>query len=547
MNIKTLIDSDEGSLMPLWAIGGMMVMISMFWVENTSFAILDKLKSVHITRAVARASLIDNGHSQSALDEIVRASGVDSFQYSQKFHYSSIEDLETNESSERLQELVSAKTNTLQIASVPFDTLNESLGLSNDLKITSLDNVVKVFHPLNIFLSVESTPENKYNVNRVAVPLYNALKRVIKDAPETRMNTIPYSYRVNSGGRCYTGIARGDDFSFIWWENAFKQEDLLTSYASQVTSAQNSLASANSSMNALKDKIDKLIKEQGEYTQGSDEYAELQKQIDEAKEQLTSIENSIPQLEANVANAQDRYNTQEKVVDELQASETYVKYLPLAKHYAKRYQNYRYFEDYTDPIANEGEFSMPEENYPSAALNMTTSPTVHDKLSVARNSYFGDTSTCPATAVSNNMTSAESVKSALNTIDYTGKDLLSLEGFLWAGRSALSANSSLTRNVVLIFISGKEDSIDPETLAGSQEACNTIKDIFSSGKVNKLLLIAPDAEAAQNYISMQCATRWGNDIGFILLDEYTDDFDKEIEARFIHYFSQESTSRNVNG
>lgn len=100
---------------------------------------------------------------------------------------------------------------------------------------------------------------------------------------------------------------------------------------------------------------------------------------------------------------------------------------------------------------------------------------------------------------------------------------------------------------MIMFISGKDDSIDPETLAGVQEACTTIKNTFSSGKVSKLVVVAPDADAADNYVALQCATSWNNDTGFIFLDNYVDDFDKEIETRFIHYFSRESTTRNVNG
>lgn len=547
MNLETIITSEEGSLMPLWAIGGTMVMISLFWVENSSFAFLDKMKNVHVSSAVARASLIDRGRSTASLNEIARASGTESIQVNQRFYDYSIEELEEAKDNERLQETVSAKTNMMQTTSVPFDTLNESLDFSTSLKLSTMDNTVKVLHPLNIHLIVESTPENKTNISKVSQPLVNALKRLASDAPDTRMNIVPYSYRVNVSGRCYTGIARGDDFSFVWWEEAFRQEDLLVTYSNQLNSAKNSLSSANSSMASLDKKIKDLQKEQADHLPGSAEYASLQSQIDTAKNQYSSTENSIPQLEENIANAQDRYDKQKKTVDELHESETYIKYLPLAKHYAKRYQNYRYFEDYTDEVANEGDFSMPEGSYKNAALNMTASTTLHSKLSVSRNNYFGDANTCPSTSVSSNISSPDTVKSSLNAIDYTGKDLLALEGLLWAGRSIYSGSSNLTRNVAVLFISGKENSIDPESFPGAQEACNTIKNTFSSGKVSKLLVVAPDEEAAEQYITMQCATSWNSDTGFILLDDYVDDFDKEIEAKFIHYFAQESTTRNVNG
>jgi len=547
MKLQTHFFSEKGSLMPLWAIGGMMVMISIFWVENTSFSILDKLRNIHITSAVARTSLIDHGRSQTALNEIVSASGTSPFNYTQKFKYASVEDMEELKDNDRLQEIISARTNTSQTTTVPFETLNDSLHLSKHLNITSLDNTVKVLHPLNIHLAVESTPENKPNMSRVSQPLYNAIKRLTGDAADTRVNIIPYSYRVNNAGRCYTGINRGDDFSFVWWENAFREEDLLTSYKSQLTSAKNNFSSTNSSIVTLDRKLADLKKEQAKYKPGTEEYAELQKQIDSVNNQLTSLTNSLPQLEASIDNAQEKVDKQTKVVEDLQASENYIKFLPLAQHYAKRYQNYRYFEDYTDEVANQGDFSMPEENYSQSASKITLSPTVHYALSVSRNNYFGDTNTCPSTVVSSNMSSPESVKSALNSIDYSGKDLLALEGLLWAGRSFFSGSSSLTRNVVIMFISGKDDSIDPETLAGVQEACTTIKNTFSSGKVSKLVVVAPDADAADNYVALQCATSWNNDTGFIFLDNYVDDFDKEIETRFIHYFSQESTTRNVNG
>ncbi|NUU69103.1 hypothetical protein HQN64_23845 [Enterobacteriaceae bacterium BIT-l23] len=545
------ISSEQGSLLPLWAIGGMMVMISIFWVENVSYSILEKYKDLHISDAVARAALLSHNQSPAALHQLTAASGAlgdkDYYQFVHQFAQASVNELDEEKNKKRLAEIISDRTAVTKSIEVPFTSLNNSLKLPENLQLRSLDNTVKVLRPLNVVFVVEATPENKLVIDRVSAPLYSALGRLSADAPTSRFNIIPYSYRVNYGGRCYTNIPRDDEFSFSWWEEAFGQEDELAAKEQSLDQAKMNLQNVKDLIDSSVILLNDLNNQLSKYPQGTPEYKSIQSKISAVNSKLSEARSRIPKLEQDLDNMQKEYDLQKKKVDDIHNSEIYKKYFPLARHYARRYDNYRYFEDYTDQFANSGDYSIPEGSFTRAASMITASPTGYQTLSVSRDRYFGDTTTCPISAIDETISTPASALSALTSVDYSGTALLSLEGLLWAGKSIYSGTSNLTRNLVFMFVSGKKNTIDPNRLPGVKEACSALRDTFVSGKVSKLVIVAPNQEAAEEYIGLQCATTWGNNTGFILLDQLDGDLNESLEAKFLYYMSQESTTRNVNG
>lgn len=542
--------SEDGSIMPFWAIGGMMTLIAVFWVENTSSIMFDKYKNLSITSAVSRASLININISSSTIDSIVQSSGLvfnsGNFSLSDVITASSIEELDKGIEEGRLSEILSNKTRVFQTVSVPFKGVNESIHVDTDVELSTRDNAVKILRPLNVFVAVESTPENRAYASGISQHLYKAFDRLLDEAPGSRLNIIPYSYRVNYGNRCYTGIARGDSFSYVWWENMFYQEDLLKSYENQLSTAKYNLSSTLSSISNSKQKIELLNEELKSHSPGTEQYTSIQNQISVLSQDVYNKEISIPNLQLKVALAQEQVDRQIENIATLHNTETYKIYFPLAKHYAKRYDNYRYFENYEDEFSNSAPYSNSIDNLLFSAKNITASPTVNYALSVERNAYFGDARSCPSSQVSSDITNLDVFKSKFANVDYSSSDLFAIEGVLWAGRQAYNNSSSLSRNVIIQVISGKKDSIVSNSLTGVNDVCSSIKKTYYNGKVSKIVLISPDRSSAEDYMLTQCGTAWGDDIGIISLDDFDSLHSDAIESKILFYLSQESTSRNVN-
>ncbi|MGN8010284.1 hypothetical protein [Enterobacter sp. 22325] len=548
MSLRKVLFSEQGSLAPLWAIGGLMLVISIFWAENYSWTFLNKYRQLQLTNSLARASLLENAGSSGNLKKLVEASGGNAAKqtFSQVANISTVVELNTLPKEKRLAEPLTVQLKSMATLDMPFTAVNKNLGLPDSEPLVTRDQSVKVFRPLNVILAIESSQFNKSSMARVITPLSNALQRLSDAAQTSRFTIIPYSYRINVSGKCYSGIERGDDFNFMWWENFFAADDAQTSSLNSLDTAKIKLANANSSISSKKLEVTRLNEEQKEFDVSSQEYKEIQDKIDLLKSEINDLQNDLPQLKENVNNAQKNNDEKKAIVDNLKSSVQYADYLALAKHYAKRYSNYKYFADYNDVFANSGIYSITSDNYLSAAKKLTASPEYLSQLAVTRNKYFGDTTTCPSSQVRYNLTSVSTVRNTLNDIDFSGTETLSLEGIIWAGRSVYGKSSSLIRNVVFIFISDKDEMNDPTTLPGVSNACSTLKNAFSNKIASKLVVVGSDSRSIEKFTHLSCPTTWYQDVGVIALDELNGNFSEELEARFAFYLSQESTTKNVN-
>lgn len=548
MTLRKTLLSENGSLAPLWAIGGLLLVISIFWAENYGWTFLSKYRQLQLTNSLVRSSLLENGGSTDNLQKLVAASGINAENqtFSQVVNISSLEELNTLPKERRLAEPLTAQLKSASTLKMPFIEVNTNMGLSDSVTLVTRDQSVKVFRPLNVIIAVESTQLNKSSMARVIPPLSNALQRLADATKTSRFTVIPYSYRVNVSGKCHTGIGRGDDFDFSWWESFFSADDVLASSINTLDTYSKKLASANSSISSKNMEVIRLRKEQEELEPSSPEYKALQDKIDKLNSEITDLQNTIPQLQENIDNAQKNKDEHQRVIDNLKSSVQYIDYFELAKHYAKRYGNYKYFADYNDVFANSGKFSITNENYISAAKNLTITPESLSKLAVTRNKYFGDTTTCPSSQPSYNLSSVNTVRNTLNAIDFSGTESLSLEGVVWAGRSIYGKSSSFIRNIIFLFISDKEEMNDPTTLPGVSTACSTLKNAYSNKIASKLVVVGSDSRAIEKFTRLSCPTSWYKDVGAIALNELNGNFSEELEARFAFYLSQESTTKNVN-
>ncbi len=536
--------------MPLWAIGGMMVVISIFWVENYSSTIMETTREMRLTSVVTRTSMVERGTMTANAERLAEAAGADMNQathaFSAELQEATLEDLQELKENKRISELLATKSNVSQNVNVPFEEINKTISLDPEIRISTADNAVKVFRPLNVIIAVEASSLNRSNVMQARAALISSLSRLYAEAPATRATVIPYSFRVNSGGKCYTGIARSDAFSFAWWENFFAQEDYLTALENNLRNAEENLRSLKVEIDYNKQVIIYLNNELSQYSPGTQEYKELTERIKNHQQAMKNAEAMLPMANEEIKIAKENVDAQKEVIEDLKQQQQYIDYLPLAKHYAKRYGNYSLLDDYTDDFANSGIFSITQSDFERAAKAIYQSTDYLSSLAVKRGVYFGDAGTCPASTVKYGLTTSQNVNSALSGIDFTANKIKSLEGILWAGRTAFSASRGMARNVIILFASDMKEIIDPDEVTGIRQSCAAIKAGFINNKSAKLIVVTQNQDGRDKFEELSCATKWFSDPGYINLEDIDSESTPTLEEQFNFIFSQESTTRNIN-
>ncbi|MDI6945799.1 hypothetical protein, partial [Serratia sp. Se-RSmG] len=167
-------------------------------------------------------------------------------------------------------------------------------------------------------------------------------------------------------------------------------------------------------------------------------------------------------------------------------------------------------------------------------------------LAVKRGVYFGDAGTCPASTVKYGLTSSQNVNSALSGIDFSTNKIKTLEGLLWAGRTAFSASRGMARNVIILFASDTKEVIDPDEVTGIRQSCAAIKTGFINNKSAKLIVVTQNQDGRDKFEELSCATQWFTDPGYINLEDINNESTPTLEEQFNFIFSQESTTRNIN-
>ncbi|CAI2482893.1 Uncharacterised protein [Serratia marcescens] len=536
--------------MPLWAIGGMMVVISIFWVENYSSTIMEKTREMRLTSVVTRTSMVERGTVTANAGRLAEATGANMNQathaFSAELQETTLENLQELKENKRISELLATTSNVSQNTNVPFDEINKTIGLDPEVRISTADNAVKVFRPLHVIIAVEASSLNRANVMQARAALMSSLSRLYAEAPATRTTVIPYSFRVNSGGKCYTGIARSDAFSFVWWENFFAQEDYLAELANTLRMAEEYLGRLNAEIDYSNQMIIYLNNELSQHDPGTQEYKELTEQISYYQQEIRLAEAMLPMANENIKIAKENVDAQKEVIDNLKQQQQYIDYFPLAKHYAKRYDNYYLLDDYTDNFANSGIFSITQSDFERAAKTTYQSAEYLSSLAVKRGVYFGDAGTCPASTVKYGLTSSQNVNSALSGIDFSTNKIKTLEGLLWAGRTAFSASRGMARNVIILFASDTKEVIDPDEVTGIRQSCAAIKTGFINNKSAKLIVVTQNQDGRDKFEELSCATQWFTDPGYINLEDINNESTPTLEEQFNFIFSQESTTRNIN-
>jgi hypothetical protein len=511
---------------------------------------MEKTREMRLTSVVTRTSMVERGTVTANAGRLAEATGANMNQathaFSAELQETTLEKLQELKENKRISELLATTSNVSQNTNVPFDEINKTIGLDPEVRISTADNAVKVFRPLHVIIAVEASSLNRANVMQARAALMSSLSRLYAEAPATRTTVIPYSFRVNSGGKCYTGIARSDAFSFVWWESFFAQEDYLAELANTLRMAEEYLGRLNAEIDYSNQMIIYLNNELSQHDPGTQEYKELTEQISYYQQEIRLAEAMLPMANENIKIAKENVDAQKEVIDNLKQQQQYIDYFPLAKHYAKRYDNYYLLDDYTDNFANSGIFSITQSDFERAAKTTYQSAEYLSSLAVKRGVYFGDAGTCPASTVKYGLTSSQNVNSALSGIDFSTNKIKTLEGLLWAGRTAFSASRGMARNVIILFASDTKEVIDPDEVTGIRQSCAAIKTGFINNKSAKLIVVTQNQDGRDKFEELSCATQWFTDPGYINLEDINNESTPTLEEQFNFIFSQESTTRNIN-
>lgn len=548
--MKFLLD-EKGSMTPLWAIGGCVVLLSILVVDNVSWSLLEKIRQMSSADTLTRVAMIEEGMPDTNVDKILSAVGAtDStafYKFENNVDYPDLETIDEQVDDGRMMSPFSSVATSYKTASVPFAGINDSLGLSEKVRFSTTDRAMKLFKPVNIIIAVENTPENIENFSQARTPLINALRRLFKQAPSSRVSLVPYSFRINYRNSCYTGIERGDNFDFSWWEMYYNNSDKnkMTEYAQLV--AMTVLEKNKKDISDSTDKLNALNASLEAHNQGTEEYHNISEKIDALKIHISNVEEIIPQLEKNLDSATNENDKQKEIMQSLENSKQYGDFRPLALHYGKNSYNYKLLEDYTDEFANSNGYRIDEGNFLSSSVKLAGMlPQSLDKLAVKRNGMFSDNDTCPSVSVVNEMSSASQVSAAFSRLDFNNNKVMSLEGLLWAGRQANSINLPGSRNVIIFFASEKDDVLDENRMLGVSKSCNTIKDLYFNQRSSKIIFVVKNLAAMAKFNKFNCATKTSGAPGYIVQDDIDDNFSEQMELNFMYLFSQESTTRDGN-
>lgn len=220
--------------MPLWAIGGMMVVISIFWVENYSSTIMEKTREMRLTSVVTRTSMVERGTVTANAGRLAEATGANMNQathaFSAELQETTLEKLQELKENKRISELLATTSNVSQNTNVPFDEINKTIGLDPEVRISTADNAVKVFRPLHVIIAVEASSLNRSNVMQARTALISSLSRLYAEAPATRTTVLPYSFALTPGANAIPGSPGAMPFHLSGGKSSLRKRTTLPNW-----------------------------------------------------------------------------------------------------------------------------------------------------------------------------------------------------------------------------------------------------------------------------------------------------------------------------
>ncbi|AUI85071.1 hypothetical protein BS333_00990 [Vibrio azureus] len=403
----------------------------------------------------------------------------------------------------------------------------------------------KHYEDLNIIVTISDDSETKYLVNSVKYSLNNALK-VLFEHTNSNLTVVPFGYRININGKCWTTFPRGDGFSFQWWEAYYAQLDILDALEQQQQNIDNLIANTRHQIEqkqARIDEIDQLLATtddpeeidnlNAEKEALEDEIQELQRQLEDLLNQKEDIDNQV--------------NDQQQTIEDLQSSPTFMKYNELADHYAKSGQNYLYIDNYFDAFLYDHSYDYTEDDARDDALVTEFKPGSLNKLSITKNKYFGNSQTCPSKAVIEETTSYRAFLSTVNQMSFSSPFVSPIQGVNYALKHSFLSNKA-NRTAVIHLTALTDDKLSEQDQKESdkdilQQFCQTIKKDYIHDVSAKSIFIVNDDSNISEIESLECANLWHDQYSIINIDEFDDD--DLLTDRIAYELLQESSSNYI--
>lgn len=403
----------------------------------------------------------------------------------------------------------------------------------------------KHYEDLNIIIAISNDPESRQIIDEAKYEINDALKALFEKTNST-LTVIPYGYRINVDGKCWTTFSRGDGFSFAWWENYFMQGDILKSLEEEKSDLEHLISDANSQMSIKQKNIDE-INEQLAETENPEIKDQLELEKEQLEREIEDLNSKIEEYESDLEDQLEPIADQEGIMDDLESTETYKEYKDLAYHYVKSNyggSNYVYLDNYFDDFLelNNYDYNDGDVIVDSSRTNMSN---VND-LRVTKNKYFGDIKTCPNQQVQIESSDYSKFLTVVNGMDFNGSFVSPVQGFNYSLKKTF--NLEKKRTVIINITSLNDDYLSEQDQQNNDkdilnDFCSTIQEKYVNDVSSKSIFIVNTNSNIDDIEALNCTNSWNQSNGIINIDEF-DEY-KKLTNRISYELLQESSSTYI--
>ncbi|CAE6959670.1 hypothetical protein ACOMICROBIO_LMKGKHOH_03761 [Vibrio sp. B1FIG11] len=403
----------------------------------------------------------------------------------------------------------------------------------------------KHYEDLNVIIAISNDPRTRSIASEVKYEINDALKSLF-DKTNSTLTVIPYGYRINISGKCWSTFPRGDNFPFQWWERYFGELDVLKTLENQKSSIENNISNANSQIAAKQRRINEINELLAE-TEDPEEKDQLEAERERLEREIDDLYEDIEEYESDLEDKEEQIEDQEEVIAELESSPIYEEYKDLAYHYAKPNYggaNYLYLDNYFDEFLESNGYSYTDGD--AISDSKRTNMASVDELKVTRNKYFGNSKTCPSQQALTNSSDYSKFLSIVNSMDFSDSFVSPIQGFNYSLKKAFNLDNKRT---VVINITSLDDTYLSEQDQKDEDKdilsdfCSTVQNKYVNDVSAKSIFIIDTNSNLDDIEALDCTNAWNKSTGIIDIDEI--DEDEKLTDRISYELLQESSSTYI--
>lgn len=402
----------------------------------------------------------------------------------------------------------------------------------------------KHYEDLNVIIAVSNDVKTRQIVNEVKYEVNDALKSLF-DKTNSTITMVPYGYRVNINGKCWSTFPRGDGFQFQWWEMYFGELDVLEDLENQKSAIKNSISNAHAQISSKRRRINEINKELAE-TKDPAEKDRLEAEQERLESEIEDLYANIADFESDLEDKEEQIEDQKEFIEELESDPRYEKYKDLAYHYAKPNYggaNYLYLDNYFDEFLESNDYNYTDSDAisDSQLTNMSTA-SVED-LKVTKNKYFGNSRTCPNQQVLSKSNDFSKFFSIVSSMDFADSFVSPVQGFNYSLKQAFNLDNKRT---IVINITSLDDSYLSEQDQKDEDKnilmgfCRTVQKKYVNEVSAKSIFIIDSSSNIDDIEALDCTNLWNKSTGIIDIDEIYED--ESLTDRISYELLQESSS-----